>query len=367
MQRRQRHDKKSQNAVEYLFDNAWAIVIIVIVALVFYQLGVFQGSNFFGSVCIAQVGFLCQNPTMNTTGYIAADISNGGSLVNITAVGCSNTTSAPPFMPLANTFTLPQNAKQRISFYCLNASSLSLGVKFTGTLWLQYNQGTNKGLIADIAASTQTVTNDNCPNGCVVPLQFATNSSSKTVSAAGANVVVPYNFKYYVCAGSDSGPQGRSFITSTSWFSQAGGIGNWAGIGNQTSNLCSFAVGPQDAVGCGSNTPIAAAIAGYGTTRKVTPVITTTVANSLTFNIGENGAITLIVISAGGTYGVSNVILPSNKCTVDQSLTGAPGSVIATCLPLQSGSYTVSYTTVPNICSGATTGTAYIQSYVFPP
>ena len=359
---------KSQSILEYLMNYGWAILMIAVAALVAYQLGFFEGSNFTPSVCIAQAGFTCSNPIINQTGYVAADIGNGqGTALYLTGVGCSQNDTVPPIMPLANSVYFGPQQTRRVSFYCLGSQQLSLGAKFSGTLWLQYNTSSGlTGQIADIAASTETVSLNNCPgNQCIVPLTFVTKGTNFT-TANSVLLTVPYHFNYYICSGAETGADG-TYITSETWNSDIGGIGYWAGTGHQLVNTCGYTVGPGQAIGCGGAQPVAAAVVGYGTTRQQAPTIYNSISNTLTYPINIGGSTSIIVISAGGTDGIANVVLPSPKCKERQFEGTAPSSYVATCEPLNTGSYTVSYTANTNTCSGATTGDAYISVYEFPP
>ncbi len=50
-----------QSAMEYLMTYGWAILIIAVVLGALFALGVF-GGNTLGTTCVAQSGYLCQNP-----------------------------------------------------------------------------------------------------------------------------------------------------------------------------------------------------------------------------------------------------------------------------------------------------------------
>ncbi len=64
-----RHKKRSaQSAMEYLMTYGWAILIIAVVLAALFELGVFNGSNLGPQACIAQAGFVCENPIYTTQG-----------------------------------------------------------------------------------------------------------------------------------------------------------------------------------------------------------------------------------------------------------------------------------------------------------
>ncbi|MDE1762596.1 MAG: hypothetical protein KGH78_05440, partial [Candidatus Micrarchaeota archaeon] len=60
-----------QSATEYLMTYGWAILIIAVVLGALYQLGLFGTSqNALAASCLSTAGFLCQNPTLNSSGYL---------------------------------------------------------------------------------------------------------------------------------------------------------------------------------------------------------------------------------------------------------------------------------------------------------
>ncbi len=52
---------KAQSAMEYLMTYGWAILIIAIVLGALFSLGVFSGSSFVGTTCIAAAGYTCSS------------------------------------------------------------------------------------------------------------------------------------------------------------------------------------------------------------------------------------------------------------------------------------------------------------------
>ncbi|MDE1768908.1 MAG: hypothetical protein KGH62_06120, partial [Candidatus Micrarchaeota archaeon] len=88
--------RRLQSAMEYLMTYGWAILVIAVVIGALYQLGVFNSGTLGGSSCLATSGFLCQNPIINTSGYLGVTFGQiGTSSITITAVACTSNTTTP--------------------------------------------------------------------------------------------------------------------------------------------------------------------------------------------------------------------------------------------------------------------------------
>ncbi|MEM0200911.1 MAG: hypothetical protein QXD23_00720 [Candidatus Micrarchaeaceae archaeon] len=132
---------RAQSATEYLLTYGWSILIIAITILALFELGYFNiGSTNFNSECLAEVGFLCTNPILNSTGNLTLTVgNNGGQNLIITGLGCSNSSSIPTiFSPVL--FTIGQNQEKQLTFEC-KLNSQSLGSTFKGYLWLKSSTG----------------------------------------------------------------------------------------------------------------------------------------------------------------------------------------------------------------------------------
>ncbi len=140
---------KSQSAMEYLMTYGWAILIVAVVLAALFDLGVFTNLSF-GNSCIAQNGFYCNDPILSSSGalYVQIQQFSQGQL-DIVGFGCSNSTAAPSYYNQSY-INLQPNEQSTVMFPCPTTSS-ALGTKFTGTLWIKYNQGTNLGLVEEFA------------------------------------------------------------------------------------------------------------------------------------------------------------------------------------------------------------------------
>ncbi|MDE1870529.1 MAG: hypothetical protein KGH71_06180, partial [Candidatus Micrarchaeota archaeon] len=152
-----RCNQKVQAAMEYLMTYGWAILVIAFVLGAIFQLGLFGTStSSLGSSCLASTGFLCQNPTLNTSGYLAVKfgqiISNP---ITVTALGCSNNNTLPTSTTSVN-LQVASGQSVGLSFPCTLAAN-SIGSAFKGYLWLTYSTASQSGIVDKMAVVTTKV------------------------------------------------------------------------------------------------------------------------------------------------------------------------------------------------------------------
>jgi YVTN family beta-propeller protein len=130
--------------MEYLMTYGWSILIIAVVLAALYQLGVFSGISANGNSCVSQPGFLCSSGSLNTAGTLTFKFGYAGSgVLNISAIGCSNSTAPPTSWSseAVNISPLPSGQSERVVVPCnLNGKS-TIGAPFAGTIWVQYYNG----------------------------------------------------------------------------------------------------------------------------------------------------------------------------------------------------------------------------------
>lgn len=161
----QRAGARAQSAMEFLMTYGWSILIVAVVLSVLYYLGIFSSASLIGNSCTASSGYLCQNPTLDTTGLIVFDFGqfNGAPFYNVqlACTATSNTLGLPnPItafnsisssgvaLPASNTGNTLSNG-QRItisSLPCYNAAGVQLGAStigasFSGYIWVNYTSG----------------------------------------------------------------------------------------------------------------------------------------------------------------------------------------------------------------------------------
>jgi hypothetical protein len=164
------HGMYAQSAMEYLMTYGWAILIIAVVLGALFQLGIFGAANVLGTACVASPGYLCQNPTLITTGKLTFSLgqSTGSSAYNI-ALACAETqmtnglpnpgtsfysiTASGAAIAESNSGNTLVSGQELVveGLPCYGStgallSSPSVGTSFSGYIWLNYT--TNTGAAA---------------------------------------------------------------------------------------------------------------------------------------------------------------------------------------------------------------------------
>ncbi len=156
---------KAQSAMEYLMTYGWAILIIAVVLAALDLLGVFNGSAFIGTACLATPGYTCSNPVLATNGNLLFNFeqSTGQTLTNV-QFACAAT---PNSLGLPTVASGPVNTSALISTFasgatesvlipnCYSATgaaitSAPIGTPFGGTIWMYANNGNYISQIAKI-------------------------------------------------------------------------------------------------------------------------------------------------------------------------------------------------------------------------
>jgi len=192
---------KAQSAMEYLMTYGWAILIVAVVLGVLYNLGVFNGTAFLGTSCIAASGFYCANPTLSTGGVLTVTIgqATGTTLNNAYLYFVPSGTGFSTSDPSASIGTLNSGQQVTVSIPLPAGSpypaAYTLGTPISGYLYLQFTDiyGTNE--VNNIATVLTKVTATgsggatfsqptSIPSGIVanVPITITNSQSSATPS-----------------------------------------------------------------------------------------------------------------------------------------------------------------------------------------
>lgn len=185
---------KSQSAMEYLMTYGWAVLIIALVLVTLFDLGAFNNPNIQTS-CLAQTGFLCTNPIITNSGSVWVTLGYSGGPLNITGLGCSNSTVAPTnFQPTS--LSLQPGQQQKVMFAC-PLSSGALGTKFTGTMWVQYSSNGQYGLeeqISSLSGGSDTGQNMYFIEGnAIYSYSTLTNTASPFISLSSLDSISAFN------------------------------------------------------------------------------------------------------------------------------------------------------------------------------
>ncbi len=159
--------------MEYLTTYGWSILVIVVVVLALYITGAFGGgAGAFTSSCLAQFGFECKGPMMNTTGNVLVTFGEGlGAGIGITGTACVSGSSGTPSSFNSITANVVSGETLSMVFQCPLASN-AIGAAFTGTLWIQYTKNGQTGQVSQIATLTaKAVTSNTVVSGpsCTAP------------------------------------------------------------------------------------------------------------------------------------------------------------------------------------------------------
>ena len=151
--------QRSQSALEYMMTYGWAILIIVIVAVILYSMGIFNPSS---SVTFTSSGFTpftVSSSLCNNLGYKIAIIAgpipdNANSLtiskVFLTSATGANTTTA------AYTLTNPVTLKsgQTATILIPNVACSSAGIHYSLSASIQYSYSTTAGNVVENTTGT---------------------------------------------------------------------------------------------------------------------------------------------------------------------------------------------------------------------
>ncbi len=122
--------KRSQSALEYMMTYGWAILIIVIVAVILYSMGIFNPSSSVTSTVTGFSNFVVPTAICSPTGYLLITLGNAvGHYVEIT-----NLTAIPssaPSQTIEPNITLSPNSQYTfaVPFVCPNSASTHYSVK----------------------------------------------------------------------------------------------------------------------------------------------------------------------------------------------------------------------------------------------
>ncbi len=250
---------QAQSAMEYLMTYGWSILIIAIALVVLFELGVFNGSGSgIPTSCVAQSGFLCSNPVMDTSGNVLINFGQSlGSQITITATACTNSTAPPNSnqwiqQPLNNP-TFFNGVTGTLGFKCTLPSN-TIGSDFSGRLWIQYqnhgvpNQETNIGVFTGKVGTSTSINLGNTGSG-------SSGTQGETLSGVATSPTITYNSNFgttstsatvssgnmIFCAGAVGlyNSQGQNAGLTPSWTTTTNDIYSSTNVGQQTDLTCS--------------------------------------------------------------------------------------------------------------------------------
>ena len=144
---------KLQSAMEYLMTYGWALLVIAIVLVALFALGVFNGSSFLSTSCVASSGYICSQPVALPNGASSVMVTinfgqNTGSTAYNAVVALAPQSSAlnsagyPTTITTNSLGTLSAGSIQSINFLVPSTeftSTNAIGSQFSGYVWLNYS------------------------------------------------------------------------------------------------------------------------------------------------------------------------------------------------------------------------------------
>ncbi|MGC8479124.1 MAG: hypothetical protein ACP5M9_00430 [Candidatus Micrarchaeia archaeon] len=162
---------KGQSAMEYLMTYGWAILIIAIVLVALFELGIFGGSTL-PTACVAQSGFVCQNPVWASSNIVVSIGQNSGqayTVVNLAFLSGTNLAtfqSTPTSFPSGTSFSAASDGLSTMgsgAIYSANVpsdiASPSINQGISGQIWLEYTApGSSTDQFVEVATLTAKYT-----------------------------------------------------------------------------------------------------------------------------------------------------------------------------------------------------------------
>ena len=188
-------NKRSQSALEYMMTYGWAILIIVIVAVVLYSMGIFSPSSFLSFSGITGLsGFQPASAACASNGQMIVKLSNSlGYQVSINSINVTTSSGVSVTQPESATL----NPGQTQEFIVFGICPKTSGSSFSDTITVAYTEpsnpipgpyslsGTAKG--TSTTPTYNTFTAYNLPGNVPWTVEYA--GMNQTTSASSMNFV----------------------------------------------------------------------------------------------------------------------------------------------------------------------------------
>ncbi len=152
--------KRAQSAMEYLMTYGWAILIIAVVLGALYVLGVFNGTSFLGTSCIAGSGFQCTNLLLHTSDLsFSFGQATGNDWTALTLYAVPTGSSTTTLTSDANVVVSGGlNSGQTTPVSIALSPAVSTGSTWSGYIYAVYTQGGTPNLQDQVATVTAKAT-----------------------------------------------------------------------------------------------------------------------------------------------------------------------------------------------------------------
>jgi hypothetical protein len=190
-----RKSKRSQSALEYMMTYGWAILIIVIVAVILYSMGIFNPSSSITTTSIGFSPFTVSSTVCSPAGLSVAIISGGlpdtETQATITKIYITSNTGTTALTKAYNLTKTAISPGKTATIVIPTVACTSANVKYSLSAKIQYSYSTPAGAV--ITNTTGTIAGTSSANPIVkyVPLTIA--SSTATPSPFQQMVIVNMN------------------------------------------------------------------------------------------------------------------------------------------------------------------------------
>ena len=193
--------KRSQSALEYMMTYGWAILIIVIVAVILYSMGIFNPSSSITTTSIGFSPFTVSSTVCSPAGLSVAIIGGGlpdtATQAIITTIYITSNTGTTALTKAYTLNPVTISPGKTATIVIPTVACTSANVKYSLSAKLQYSYSTPAGGVVTNTTGTIAGTSSSNPIAKYVPLTIT--SSAATPSPFQQMVVVNMNnYKQYV-------------------------------------------------------------------------------------------------------------------------------------------------------------------------
>jgi hypothetical protein len=190
-----RKSKRSQSALEYMMTYGWAILIIVIVAVILYSMGIFNPSSSITTTSIGFSPFTVSSTVCSPAGLSVAIIGGGlpdtATQATITKIYITSNTGTTALTKEYNLTKTEISPGKTATIIIPTVACTSAGVKYSLSAKIQYSYSTPAGAV--ITNTTGTIAGTSSVNPIVKYVPLTITSSTATPSPFQQMVIVNMN------------------------------------------------------------------------------------------------------------------------------------------------------------------------------
>jgi hypothetical protein len=187
--------KRSQSALEYMMTYGWAILIIVIVAVILYSMGIFNPSSSITTTSIGFSPFTVSSTVCSPAGLSVAIIGGGlpdtAASATISKIYITSNTGTTALTKEYNLTPVAISPGKTATIIIPTVSCTSANVKYSLSAKLQYGYSTSAGPV--ITNTTGTISGTSSSEAIVKYVPLTITSSTATSSPFQQMVIVNMN------------------------------------------------------------------------------------------------------------------------------------------------------------------------------